>query len=113
MAFWRPWWRARHSSSLGPFSDIEILEWEGFVPDLSDHAYVEQLKARMQDRLNYVEGLKDAREASICCPPTPPKPSARWWTRPTACKLIEKAPEMGAFFIVHPGPLAGELLTGG
>ena len=43
----------------GPFSDIEILEWEGFVPDLSDHAYVEQLKARMQDRLNYVEGLKD------------------------------------------------------
>ena len=44
----------------GPFSDIEILEWEGFVPDLSDHAYVEQLKARMQDRLNYVEGLKDA-----------------------------------------------------
>ena len=44
----------------GPFSDIEILEWEGFVPDLSDHVYVEQLKARMQDRLNYVEGLKDA-----------------------------------------------------
>ena len=29
------------------------------MPDLSDHAYVEQLKARMQDRLNYVEGLKD------------------------------------------------------
>ena len=32
--------------------------------------------------------------------------SKLWWTRPTACKLIEKAPEMGAFFIVHPGPLA-------
>ena len=30
------------------------------MPDLSDHAYVEQLKARMQDRLNYVESLKEA-----------------------------------------------------
>ena len=44
----------------GPFSDIEIFEWEGFVPDLNDHDYVAQLKARMQDRLNYVENLKDA-----------------------------------------------------
>lgn len=44
----------------GPFEDIEILEWEGFVPDLSDHEYVAQLKARMQDRLNYVEGLHEA-----------------------------------------------------
>ena len=44
----------------GPFSDIEIMEWDGFVPDLADHDYVAQLKARMQDRLNYVEGLKDA-----------------------------------------------------
>jgi hypothetical protein len=39
--------------------DIEIFEWEGFVPDLNDKEYVAQLKARMQDRLNYVEGLKD------------------------------------------------------
>ncbi|MCI8895894.1 MAG: phosphoenolpyruvate carboxykinase (ATP) [Lachnospiraceae bacterium] len=44
----------------GPFSDIEILEWEGFVPELSDKAYIEQLKARMQDRLNYVENLNTA-----------------------------------------------------
>jgi len=44
----------------GPFSDIEIFEQEGFVPDLSDADYVAQLKARMQDRLNYVEGLQDA-----------------------------------------------------
>ena len=44
----------------GPFSDIEICEWEGFVPDLSDHDYVAHLKARMQDRLNYVEGLETA-----------------------------------------------------
>ncbi len=44
----------------GPFSDIEIFEWEGFVPDLSDKEYVEQLKARMQDRLNYVTNLDEA-----------------------------------------------------
>ncbi len=44
----------------GPFTDIEIFEWEGFVPDLSDKDYVEQLKARMQDRLNYVTNLDEA-----------------------------------------------------
>ncbi|MBP1577855.1 MAG: phosphoenolpyruvate carboxykinase, partial [Oscillospiraceae bacterium] len=44
----------------GPFSDIEIFEWEGFVPNLEDKDYVAQLKARMQDRLNYVENLETA-----------------------------------------------------
>ncbi len=44
----------------GPFSDIEIFEWEGFVPNLSDKDYIEQLKARMQDRLNYVTNLDEA-----------------------------------------------------
>ncbi len=44
----------------GPFSDIEIFEWEGFVPDLKDKEYVVQLKARMQDRLNYVTNLDEA-----------------------------------------------------
>ena len=44
----------------GPFSDIEIFEWEGFVPDLSDKEYIAQLKARMQDRLNYVTNLDEA-----------------------------------------------------
>ncbi len=44
----------------GPFSDIEIFEWEGFVPDLSDKGYVEQLQARMQDRLDYVKNLDEA-----------------------------------------------------
>ncbi len=43
----------------GPFEDIEIMEWEGFVPDLSDKEYTEQLKARMQDRLNNVLGLNE------------------------------------------------------
>ena len=44
----------------GPFEDIEIFEWEGFVPDLSDKDYVSQLQARMQDRLNYVKNLDTA-----------------------------------------------------
>ena len=44
----------------GPFEDIEILEWEGFVPDLTDKDYVAQLKARMTDRLNYVTKLDTA-----------------------------------------------------
>jgi phosphoenolpyruvate carboxykinase (ATP) len=42
----------------GPFSDIEILEWEGFVPDLTDATYVEQLKARMLDRVKFVENTE-------------------------------------------------------
>ncbi len=41
----------------GPFEDIEIFEWDGFVPDLNDKDYVSQLQARMQDRLNYVKNL--------------------------------------------------------
>ncbi|MEY8515553.1 phosphoenolpyruvate carboxykinase (ATP) [Lachnospiraceae bacterium 29-84] len=44
----------------GPFTDIEIFDWEGFVPDLNDKEYVEQLKARMTDRLNYVTDLDEA-----------------------------------------------------
>ncbi len=52
-ASFKPW---------GPFSDIEIFEWDGFVPDLNDKAYVEQLIARMNDRAEFVkskETLKD------------------------------------------------------
>ncbi len=44
----------------GPFEDIEIFEWDGFVPDLNDKDYVSQLQARMQDRLNYVKKLDTA-----------------------------------------------------
>lgn len=44
----------------GPFEDIEIFEWDGFVPDLGDKNYVSQLQARMQDRLNYVKNLDTA-----------------------------------------------------
>ena len=38
----------------GPFEDIEIFEQEGYVPDLSDETYVKALKARMNDRLEFV-----------------------------------------------------------
>ncbi len=44
----------------GSFSDIEIYEWEGFVPDMNDPEYVAQMKARMNDRLNYVKNLEEA-----------------------------------------------------
>lgn len=45
----------------GPFSDIEIFNWEGFVPDLTDKEYVEQLKARMQDRVNFVKSRETVK----------------------------------------------------
>lgn len=48
----------------GPFTDIEIFEWEGFVPDLSDKDYVAQMKARMTDRLNNVKEL-DTKEGGF------------------------------------------------
>ncbi|WP_455714630.1 phosphoenolpyruvate carboxykinase (ATP) [Anaerosporobacter sp.] len=39
----------------GNFSDIEIMELEGFIPDLSDKSYTDLLKARMQERVDFVE----------------------------------------------------------
>ncbi len=45
----------------GAFSDIEIFEWEGFVPDMQDEEYIRQLKARMRDRLNFVESRKEVK----------------------------------------------------
>ena len=38
----------------GSFSDIEIMEWEGFVPDMNDSEYLLQLRARMKDRVNEI-----------------------------------------------------------
>jgi phosphoenolpyruvate carboxykinase (ATP) len=38
----------------GPFEDIEIFEWEGFVPNLNDPEYKAQLTARMKDRIEFV-----------------------------------------------------------
>ncbi len=41
----------------GPFSDIEIYEIEGFIPNLKDADYLASMKARMQDRLSFVNSL--------------------------------------------------------
>lgn len=46
----------------GPFSDIEIFDWEGFIPDLNDASYAEQLKARMQDRVDFVAKTATVKE---------------------------------------------------
>ena len=46
----------------GPFSDIEIFEWEGFVPDMKDTEYVTQLKARMNDRVNEIKAFAEKNE---------------------------------------------------
>lgn len=40
---------------FGPISDIEVLEWPGFIADFDDPEYVETLKARMEDRVNFVK----------------------------------------------------------
>ncbi|GMQ61246.1 phosphoenolpyruvate carboxykinase (ATP) [Vallitalea maricola] len=41
-----------------PFNDIQIMEIEGFVPDMKDSEYVDQLKARMIDRVNFVKSTE-------------------------------------------------------
>lgn len=38
-----------------PFENIEIMEWEGFIPDMSDETYKNRLKARMLDRVEEVK----------------------------------------------------------
>ena len=46
----------------GNFEDIEIMEWEGFVPDLSDEDYKAQLKLVSNNNLLFRLLL----EAKIC-----------------------------------------------
>ncbi len=46
----------------GTFSDIEIMDWEGFVPNMEDTDYVEQLKARMNDRVNEIKAFETVKE---------------------------------------------------
>ncbi|MGN1112493.1 MAG: phosphoenolpyruvate carboxykinase, partial [Acutalibacteraceae bacterium] len=46
----------------GPFEDIELMEWEGFTPDLNDADYKAQLKAAMQNRVNAVEGFATKKD---------------------------------------------------
>ncbi len=52
----------------GPFSDIEISNWDGFVPDLSDKEYVKTMVTRMQERLNYVTELDTIDEGYDALP---------------------------------------------
>lgn len=43
------------------FSGIEIMEIEGFSPDLNDSNYKSQLKARLNDRLEFVNSRDEAK----------------------------------------------------
>lgn len=43
------------NSSGANFSDIEIMNIEGFNADLSDNAYSEEFKKRMMDRVNFIK----------------------------------------------------------
>ena len=56
----------------GPFSNMEILEVEGYIPDFEDEDYVNKLKARMTDRLNYVFE-KDTEDGGYNALPTQAK----------------------------------------
>lgn len=51
-ATFKPW---------GPFTQMEIMEWEGFVPDLRDTEYKAQLKARLEDRVKFVESRNEVK----------------------------------------------------
>ncbi len=46
----------------GPFEDIEIMDWEGFAPDLNDAEYKAALKSAMQNRVDAVEGFATKKE---------------------------------------------------
>lgn len=46
----------------GNFEDIEIMDWEGFVPDLNDADYKEQLKNAMQNRVKAVEDFATKKD---------------------------------------------------
>ncbi|MCI6552233.1 MAG: phosphoenolpyruvate carboxykinase (ATP) [Lachnospiraceae bacterium] len=46
----------------GPFEDIEIMDWEGFTPDLNDADYKAQLKSAMQNRVDAVKGFAEKKE---------------------------------------------------
>lgn len=58
-ASFKPW---------GNFSDIEIMDWEGFVPDMKDADYTAQLKARMGDRVDYVKKMNTENDGYDALP---------------------------------------------
>lgn len=56
----------------GPFTSMEFLEIEGYVPDFSDMNYVEHVKARLTDRLNFIFE-KDVEDGGFNALPTQAK----------------------------------------
>lgn len=46
----------------GPFEDIEIMDWEGFTPDLNDADYKAALKNAMANRVDAVEKFATAKD---------------------------------------------------
>ena len=46
----------------GPFEDIEIFEQEGYIPNLDDPEYAAALKARMNDRLEFVKSRETFKD---------------------------------------------------
>ena len=46
----------------GPFEDIEIMDWEGFIPDLNDNDYKAALKSAMEHRVSAVENFATAKD---------------------------------------------------
>ncbi len=52
----------------GPFADMEIMEWDGFVPDLNDSSYREALENAMKSRVDAVCGFRDDNEGYDALP---------------------------------------------
>ena len=46
----------------GPFSDIEIMDWEGFDVNVDDPEYRAALKSAMQNRVDAIEGFATKKE---------------------------------------------------
>lgn len=44
---------------FGPFSDLEYLPVEGYLPNFDDPNYIKLVKTRMKDRVSYMEELDD------------------------------------------------------
>lgn len=71
----------------GPFSSMRMLEVEGYIPDFTDQEYIDNLKARMTDRLNFVFD-KDVEDGGYDRLPTQAKEAL--------AKVIGEAHEMMA-----------------
>ena len=52
----------------GPFEDIEIMNWEGFVPDLNDADYKAQLKNAMVNRVEAIKKFATVKDGYDALP---------------------------------------------